>query len=113
LLIIEDEYNAPVKMDAHLNAKLRAMAYLKLNVFEIIFATLPWGQSRRTWKTYFEESLKASSLLGKELEKHRAIYHRALIRAYDDWKEKRIAPIDQRPKSLRKRLFKRRRRGRT
>jgi hypothetical protein len=113
LLIIEGEYNGHVKMDVDFNAKLRAMAYLKLNVFEVIFATLPWGQSRNTWKAYFEQSLEKSDLLAKELEKNRKIYHRKLIRAYDKWKKKGTVPVNPPTKPLRKRLFKRRGRSRT
>jgi hypothetical protein len=100
-------------MDVDFNAKLRAMAYLKLNVFEVIFATLPWGQSRNTWKAYFEQSLEKSDLLAKELEKNRKIYHRKLIRAYDKWKKKGTVPVNPPTKPLRKRLFKRRGRSRT
>ena len=100
-------------MDLDLNAKLRAMAYLKLNVFEIIFATLPWGQARNTWKAYFEQSLNKSRLLAEELEKNREIYHRKLIRAYDKWEKKRTAAVNPPPKHSPKRLFKRRGRSRT
>jgi hypothetical protein len=92
LLAIENEYDAPVPTDVDFTAKLKAVAYLKLNVFEIIFAALPRGQARQTWTTYFEESLDKCNLLEDELEKHRKIYHPDLIRAYDDWKKKPRPP---------------------
>jgi hypothetical protein len=94
LLLIEENYDAS-KITAEELAKVKAMAYLKLNVFEVIFATLPWwGQVRKTWTTYFEVSLNNCPLLGEELEKNRIIYQRGLIRQYDEWKAKKAtSPI--------------------
>lgn len=90
LLHIEGEYAGSVVLtDAEFNAKLRAMAYLKLNVFEVIFAVLPAGAERETWVKYFASSLRKSDLLADELEKNRDIYHTALIDAYDVWEKNR------------------------
>lgn len=86
LLLIEENYNTSTITDEDFRAKLKAMVYLKLNVFEVIFATLPYGRVRNTWKAYFNESLDKCSLLGDELEAHGKIYHRDLIRAYNKWK---------------------------
>jgi hypothetical protein len=82
LLRIEGEDAGPVD-----KAQLRAMAYLKLNVFEVIFAVLPPGDELKPWVEYFTSSLRNSDLLRDELETNRDIYHRALIGAYDAWKE--------------------------
>jgi len=93
LLRIEGNYD-PSKITAEELAKLKAMAYLKLSVFEIIFAMLPWGQARKSWKAYFEVSLDNCPLLGEELEKNRIIYQRGLIRQYNKWKAKKAtSPI--------------------
>jgi hypothetical protein len=86
LLHIEGEPLDP-SADAAFMAQLRAMVYLKLNVFEVIFAVLPGGAERDTWVNYFRASLDKSRLLTDELERNRAIYHPALMRAYDLWKK--------------------------
>jgi hypothetical protein len=89
LLYIEGEYAGAVDLtDTTFNAQLRAMAYLKLNVFEVIFAVLPAGSERETWLKYFESSLSKSVLLADELERNHDIYHTALIDAYDGWKKR-------------------------
>jgi hypothetical protein len=75
--------------ESHLaTGKLRAMAYLKLNVFEIIFKSLEDEDARDTWISYFEESLSKSPLLGEELDLHRKIYNQYLLKAYDNWRQK-------------------------
>jgi hypothetical protein len=84
LLHIEGEPLDP-SADAAFMAQLRAMVYLKLNVFEVIFAVLPSGVERDTWINYFRASLDKSSLLSDELERNRGIYHPALMAAYDAW----------------------------
>lgn len=87
LLHIEGEYAGSVDLtDATVSARLKAMVYLKLNVFEVIVAVLPPGAERETWVKYFASSLSKSSLLADELDKNRDIYHTALIDAYDLWK---------------------------
>jgi hypothetical protein len=74
--------------DTAFKAQLKAMVYLKLNVFEVIFAVLPAGTERDTWIKFFEWSLNKSAVLADELVKNRDIYHAALIDAYDVWKRK-------------------------
>jgi hypothetical protein len=87
LLYIENEHVGPVDPEEpKTKAKLKAMVYLKLNVFEVIFAVLPEGPERETWLKYFEASLSKSDLLAKELDRHHEIYHPALIDAFTDWK---------------------------
>jgi hypothetical protein len=66
--------------------KLRAIAYMHLNVFEIVFAVLPRGTSRKTWVKYFEDSLNRCSLLHDELNVNPEIYHADLIAAYISWR---------------------------
>jgi hypothetical protein len=108
LLIIEENYDAARITDENFAAKLKAMAYLKLNVFEVIFAALPYGRVRSTWKAYFKESLEKCSILADELDAHGRIYHRGLMRAYRKWKKKnsentkRAAPaiVPSRPHAL-------------
>jgi hypothetical protein len=85
LLALEGEASART-LDPE--AKLRAMAYFKLNVFEIIFAAVVDQKARKTWTRYFEVSLTKSALLGEELEKNRDLYHQDLQKAYDKWKSK-------------------------
>ena len=82
LLALEGE--APPGMKAS-DEKLRATAYLKLNVFEIIVATLSDKEVLEPWTAYFEESLTNSNILSEELRKRRGIYHRRLTAAYDKW----------------------------
>jgi hypothetical protein len=87
LLLLEGEHVGSVDpTDADFNAQLKAMAYLKLNVFELIFAVLPGGAERETWVKYFRSSLSKSGVLADELGKYRHIYHPALIDAYDVWR---------------------------
>jgi hypothetical protein len=87
LLHLEDEYEGSVDpTDTDFHARLKAMAYLKLNVFEVIFAVLPKGKEKDTWVNYFQSSLTRCGVLDGELRKYRHIYHPALIKAYDDWK---------------------------
>ncbi len=54
LLYIEGEYIGSVDLkNVAFLAQLKAMVYLKLNVFEVIFATLPRGSEREAWIRYF------------------------------------------------------------
>ena len=87
LLYLEGDDVGPVDpTDTNFNAQLKAMAYLKLNVCEVIFAVLPGGDERETWVRYFRSSLTRSDVLAGELEKYRDIYHPSLITAFDAWK---------------------------
>jgi hypothetical protein len=87
LLHIEGENVGSVDLtDAAFYLQLKAMAYLKLNVFEVIFAVLPAGAERKIWVSYFASSLSRSGLLVDELETNRDIYHTTLINEYDVWK---------------------------
>jgi len=88
LLYLEGEHVGPVPTDDTFKARLKAMTYLKLNVFELIFAVLPGGRERETWVRYFEWSLCKSTVLTDELVKNRDVYHEALMYAYDEWKTK-------------------------
>jgi len=49
LLAIEGEYDASTVTDPEFPAKLKAMAYMKLNVFEVVFPVLPRGRGRDAW----------------------------------------------------------------
>jgi hypothetical protein len=76
-------------LDKKLKAKVEALGYLKLNVFEIVFAELPVGPREVAWTNYFLDSLDRCSVLAEELEISRAIYHTKLTAAYDKWKKKK------------------------
>lgn len=78
--------------DPALNDKIKALGYLKLNVFEIVFAVLPQGDSHGVWKAYFEDSLKRCPVLLEELIANRNIYHPNLIAAFDRWNVANHAP---------------------
>jgi hypothetical protein len=66
--------------------RLKALGYLKLNVFEIVFAVLPRGKAHVVWAAYFEDSLKRCSILRDELSHQPEIYHAGLIAAYKKWR---------------------------
>jgi hypothetical protein len=103
LLCLEGENVAVVdQTDTTFNAQLKAMAYLKLNVFELIFAVLPGGPERETWVRYFDRSLTNSPFLADELVKNQEVYHAALMKAYNIWNSKRVGSADRKsaqPKS--------------
>jgi len=66
--------------------KIKALGYLKLNVFEIVFAVLPTkGSSYKAWEAYFEDSLKRCPVLVEELTAQPTIYDSNLIAAYNRW----------------------------
>jgi cell division protein FtsL len=65
--------------------KLKALGYMNLNVFEIVFTVLGRGTSRKTWDAYFEDTIRRCSILQEELNKNTAIYHPELIAAYRSW----------------------------
>jgi len=71
--------------DPKLKAKVAALGYMKLNVYEIVFSKLPNDSRDGAWKAYFLDSLDRCTVLGEELQGSRAIYHPKLIEAYDEW----------------------------
>jgi hypothetical protein len=70
--------------------KVKALGYLKLNVFEIVYSVLPEGGA---WKAYFEDSLQKCSILREELEANEKIYDKNLIAAYSSWKRKILPTV--------------------
>jgi hypothetical protein len=68
-----------------LKAKVEALGYMKLNVYEIVFAKLPDDSREGSWKGYFLDSLDRCSVLAEELEVSQPIYHPNLIHAYKEW----------------------------
>lgn len=75
--------------------KLEALAYMKINVFEIIYAVHPgigspfrklWNRivrpKRSAWEVYFADSIAKCSLVRTELETHPTLYNDALISAF-------------------------------
>jgi len=91
---------------------LRALALMKLNVFEIVFAVHPAGRRRAPWEKYFKDSLEKCSPLREVLDKYNDMYSDDLIEAYG--KIAKDLPYDLRCPSLegapvsiprRKRLF--------
>lgn len=83
--------------DRALKAKVEALGYMKLNVFEIVFARLPDDVRKKGWNGYFLDSMDRCSVLAEELRISGSIYHPELIRAYQEWlrdtggKERRAA----------------------
>jgi hypothetical protein len=72
-----------------LRAKVDALGYMKLNVFEIVFAKLPEKSREGAWKQYFLDSLDRCSVLSQELEHSKSVYHSKLIEAYEkEWLNK-------------------------
>jgi hypothetical protein len=92
--------------DASLKEKVAALGFMKLNVFEIVYAQMPPESRDAAWKAYFLDSLDRCSVLGEELAVFKAIYHPNLIAAYDEWKgspkkrEERLAALQQRRLAL-------------
>jgi len=84
--------------DTKLPEKVKALGYLKLNVFEIVFAVLPTkGSSYKAWEAYFEDSLNRCPVLVEEISAQRAIYGSHLLAAYDRWFEKQPKAPRYRP----------------
>jgi hypothetical protein len=71
--------------DPKLKAKVEALGYMKLNIYEIVFAKLPDGSRDGPWKGYFLDSMDRCSVLAEELKSSRGIYHPNLLREYDEW----------------------------
>jgi hypothetical protein len=74
-----------LKKYSKLKAKVEALAYMKLNVFEIVFAKLPNDSTAGPWKAYFLDSLDRCSVLRDELKTSKAIYHPRLVHEYKEW----------------------------
>jgi hypothetical protein len=92
LFAIYDEYperDELFKRQPDLLEKVKALGYLKLNVFEIVYSVLPEGGA---WQAYFEDSLKKCSLLRQELTEQEDIYDKNLVAAYKRWKKKTEQP---------------------
>jgi hypothetical protein len=89
LFAIYDDYPRPQQLvsDNAFQEKLKALGYMHLNVFEIVFAVLPWGASRKTWRKYFRDCLNRCSILPQELDDHPEIYHSTLMKEYLKWHE--------------------------
>jgi hypothetical protein len=87
LFAIYDDYPKREELlrDAELSEKVKALGFLKLNVFELVYAVLPQGGA---WQAFFEDSLAHCSVLRDELGKHSRIYDKNLVRAYENWLEK-------------------------
>jgi hypothetical protein len=65
--------------------KVKALGYMKLNIFEVVYSVLPEGGA---WQAYFEDSLEKCSLIREELTNQEKIYDKNLVAAYKRWKEK-------------------------
>ena len=88
LLVLEGEKVEVPNNETNFQARLRAVAYLKLNVFEIIFVTLRDEDVLEAWTTYFEESVAKSEILRAELDTDPRMYHKKLMKAYRKWQGK-------------------------
>jgi len=77
--------------DTNLAGKLAALGFMQLNVFEIVFAQMPRDVDEyQTWKNYFEDTLGRCPTVKKllELKEAKAIYHKDLMKSFEDWEEK-------------------------
>jgi hypothetical protein len=72
-----------LKDDPRLAEKVKALGFMKLNVFEIVYAVLPQGGA---WKAFSEDSLLNCPAMRDELDNHHAIYDDNLVQAYRVWK---------------------------
>lgn len=99
LFSIYDDYPRPPQLvsDKAFEEKLKALGYMHLNVFEIVFAVLPWGASRKTWREYFRDCLNRCSVLPQELESNPGIYHSTLMKEYRKWRKKAAQPRSNQP----------------
>jgi hypothetical protein len=68
-----------------LKDKVRALGYMKLNVFEIVFSVVPDVSEDGPWKAYFLDSLDRCSVLADEIKTFKAIYHCRLVEEYEEW----------------------------
>jgi HAMP domain-containing protein len=59
--------------------KLRAFAYMNLNVFEIVLAVHPKGEEATAWRRYFKETLKNSKITRTVLLENSDVYSDQLI----------------------------------
>jgi hypothetical protein len=81
------ENKKALENDPKLKAKVDALGYMKLNVYEIVFSKLPDDPREGSWRAYFIDSLDRCSVLAEELKVSRGIYDPKLLKAYDDWVE--------------------------
>jgi hypothetical protein len=81
-----DELPPHKQKDKKLQDALRAVAFMKLNIFEIVFSVHPTGPEADTWKRYFKDSLERCSSIRKILRVHRELYNENLLRVYDEYR---------------------------
>ncbi len=85
LAIYDDEFDKLPKdrqADAKLRGSLRAIAYMKINVFEIVFAIHPSGAGNGPWKAYFDDTVAKCTLVRKELRENESLYNEVLTEAF-------------------------------
>jgi hypothetical protein len=82
--------------DKKLEQRIRALGYMKLNIFELVYDVLP---DAGPWKAYFEDSLTRCKVLRDELnaELLTGLYNEKLVRAYRDWLAKKERNTTQTP----------------
>jgi hypothetical protein len=97
LFAIYDDWPGRDKLfleDPNFVNRLKAMGYLKLNVFEIVFAALsPGSDEYDAWVAYFDDSLNRCSVLRDELANQPKIYGRKLLAAFRRWQNTGSANI--------------------
>lgn len=79
------------QFDSSFAGKLAALGFMLLNVFEIVFAQMPKDVAEyQTWKNYFEDTLDRCPMFRKllELKEAKTIYHKDLMKAFEDWQKK-------------------------
>lgn len=78
-------------------AKLRAFAYLHLNMFEVILteASEPSTRGRamsRVWLAYFRDTVSRSGIVRRILDQNPQLWNPALIKLYKEWKKTQPRP---------------------
>jgi hypothetical protein len=88
-----------LKNDPKFLEKIKAMGYLKLNVFEVIFEVLPNLNAYPAWAAYFEDSIRRCSVLRDELSGSPHIYNSNLIAEYRRCLQRLTKPTHVAPSS--------------
>jgi hypothetical protein len=78
-------------------AKLRAFAYLHLNMFEVILteASEPGLRGRgmaKVWLTYFHDTLSRSRLVRRVLDEYPQLWNPKLLKLYRKWERRQPKP---------------------
>lgn len=73
--------------DRKLQDALRAVAFMKLNIFEIVFSVHPSGPEQTAWKGFFKDSLEQCTLVRRMLNDYKNLYNPNLLKIYEEFKK--------------------------